>query len=433
MINKLLVIFFLFFFTNCSFHKNSKFWTDEKKIDEEQLNIENILKKNKSIEKEINPDLILEFSTNYQNNDTEERLLNNEGGKNFIGSLQNKSSFKFSKIKDFYRFNPELTFQNNNVIFFDNKGTILNFNSSSNLLWKKNYYSKLEKKQNPILHFGNNKNTLVVVDNLANIYALNLDSGELLWKKKNRAPLNTEVKILKDKLYVVDFDNTIRCYSLLNGNELWNYKTENPLIKSQKKLSIIVYGNRIIFNNSIGDISSLDSSSGDFIWQIPTQSNMVYENSFSLKTSKLVSDKKNIYFSNNKNEFYSIDLKTGNLNWKSEVNSSLRPIIIDDLIFTVSDEGYFVILEKNTGKILKAKNLYSNFKKKKTINLIPTGFALGKEDLFVTTNKGHLIIADIKSGELKNILKIDRDQISRPYIKDNFIYVARDNAIIRLN
>ena len=121
------------------------------------------------------------------------------------------------------------------------------------------------------------------------------------------------------------------------------------------------------------------------------------------------------------------------MNWKSEVNSSLRPIIIDDLIFTVSDEGYFVILEKNTGKILKAKNLYSNFKKKKTINLIPTGFALGKEDLFVTTNNGHLIIADIKSGKLKNILKIDRDQISRPYIKDNFIYVARDNAIIRLN
>ena len=53
-------------------------------------------------------------------------------------------------------------------------------------------------------------------------------------EEKNRAPLNTEVKILKDKLYVVDFDNTIRCYSLLNGNELWNYKTENPLIKSQK-------------------------------------------------------------------------------------------------------------------------------------------------------------------------------------------------------
>ena len=69
-----------------------------KKIDEEQLNIENILKKNKSIEKEINPDLILEFSTNYQNNDTEERLLNNEGGKillevskiNHLLNFQNK-------------------------------------------------------------------------------------------------------------------------------------------------------------------------------------------------------------------------------------------------------------------------------------------------------------------------------------------------------
>jgi outer membrane protein assembly factor BamB len=41
-----------------------------------------------------------------------------------------------------------------------------------------------------------------------------------------------------------------------------------------------------------------------------------------LKSSQLVSDDKSIYFSNNKNEFYSIDIKTGVTNWINEINSN---------------------------------------------------------------------------------------------------------------
>ena len=47
---------------------------------------------------------------------------------------------------------------------------------------------------------------------------------------------------------VVDFSNTLRCFSLKDGSELWNVKTENVLIRSQKKLSIILkYQNRYLY------------------------------------------------------------------------------------------------------------------------------------------------------------------------------------------
>ena len=52
---------------------------------------------------------------------------------------------------------------------------------------------------------------------------------------------------------------------------------------------------------------------------------------------------KSIFFSNNKNEFYSIDIKTGVTNWINEINSNLTPIIIGNLIFTVSNEGYLYV------------------------------------------------------------------------------------------
>ena len=46
---------------------------------------------------------------------------------------------------------------------------------------------------------------------------------------------------------------------------------------------MIVSDNRIIFINTLGDVSAIDISSGNLLWQTPTQSSAIYENSFSLK------------------------------------------------------------------------------------------------------------------------------------------------------
>ena len=41
---------------------------------------------------------------------------------------------------------------------------------------------------------------------------------------------------------IVDLNNTIRCFSINDGKEIWNFETENPFIKSRKKLSLIKKG-----------------------------------------------------------------------------------------------------------------------------------------------------------------------------------------------
>ena len=69
---------------------------------------------------------------------------------------------------------------------------------------------------------------------------VDLLNGDLVWSKNNLAPFNSQIKIYKDKFFIVDFSNTLRCFSLKNGNELWNIQTENSLIRSKKKLSIVI-------------------------------------------------------------------------------------------------------------------------------------------------------------------------------------------------
>ena len=433
--NKVIIFLICIFFTaSCSFNKNSKFWTASQNIPEENdPNYQEIFVEDEALNKELNANVPINLGNIFNNDPKIRDYFNNDGRLNFDGVLKKSSRYKFSKIKNFYQFEPKISFNNKNLIFFDNKGSILKFDDKSKLIWKKNYYSKSEKKLKPILQFANNGKTLVVADNIAKYFALDINTGELLWSKNNLAPFNSQIKIFKDKFFIIDFSNTLRCFSLRNGEELWNIRTENSLIRSQKKLSMVIVNDLIYFKNSIGDISAVDINEGELLWQLPTQSSLIYEAAFSLETSDLITDGNTLFFSNNKNQFFSIDLGTGSFNWENQVNSSLRPSLVGNYIFTVSLEGYLIVIEKNSGNIIRVTDVFNNFKKKKRDKIKPVGFIIGTNNIYLSTDHGRLMVIDIKSGRTKSILKIDNDKISRPHVIDKDLYVVKENAIIRLN
>ncbi len=433
--NRAVVLFLIFLLiANCSLDNKSGIWTESKKIEvEKELIITELFKKEESLSKEFNSNVKIQLKSYLSNNSFLNNLSNNNGRVNYNGNLKSLSKFKYSTIDNFDELEPEIVFEGNNIIFFDNKGSILKFDQFSKLIWKKNYYKKTEKKQKPILSFANNQKTLVIVDNIAKYYAINIKTGELLWSKRNSAPFNSQIKIYKDKFFVTDFDNVLKCFSIKDGKELWNVKTETTFIKSQKKLSLVILRGKVYFNNSIGDISAVDVNSGNLIWQTPTQSSSIYESAFLLKTSDLVANDESILLSNNKNEFFSINANTGVLNWKQKINSNLRPTIVDNLVFTVTMEGFLVVVENSTGNIIRVTNVFDRFKKKKKSKIKPVGFIVGASNIYLTTDNGRLIIIDILSGKSSLILKIDNEKISRPFILNKNLFIVKDNAIIKLD
>ena len=101
-----------------------------------------------------------------------------------------------------------------------------------------------------------NQKYLIIADTIAKLYVIDINTGELLWAKKNSAPFNSQIKIFDDKFFVVDFENILKGYFIANGEEVLSIKTENSLIRSQKKLSMVIVDQNIYFNNSLGDINS---------------------------------------------------------------------------------------------------------------------------------------------------------------------------------
>ena len=433
--NKVLPLFlFLFLITSCSLDQKSGLWTKPDKIENDKdFVIVELFKEEKKLDNELNSNVRIQLKSQLSKNNFSNDLSNNNGRVNYDGNLKTISKYKFSKIDNFNKFEPEIVFDQNNLFFFDNKGSILKFDKFSKLIWKKNYYEKSEKKLKPALNIASHKNYLIVTDNLAKYYVIDIESGNLLWMKRNIAPFNSQIKVYKDNFFVTDFQNILRCYSIKDGEEVWNIKTDSSFIKSQKKLSLIISDEKVYFNNSIGDISAVDINRGKLVWQTPTQDSSIYESSFQLKTSDLVLANKSILFSNNINEFYSLDAKTGVLIWQQKINSTVRPAVIGNFVFTVTEEGFLVIIESETGNIIRITNVFDRIKEKKRSNINPIGFVVGSKNIYLTTSNGRLIAIDISTGKPILMIKVDNKNISRPFILDKKLFIIKDNAIIKLD
>ena len=428
----IILIIALIFLNQCSLNENSRIWKDKENKLEAQKNIKKVFLEDKKITTEFNQELKLDLSIIKFNNKITDNE-NNYGSQNYEGLIDKIGNYKFSKFEDINQLNFKPIFLDDGLIFFDKKGSIIRYNDKTKVLWKQNHYSKSEKKLRPKLDFIQDGENLLITDSIAKYYSVNINSGELNWSKNNIYPFNSDIKKHKNKIFVIDYKNTLRCYNISDGNECWNLKTEDSFTISNSKFSLIVINDKVIFSNSIGDITAVDIETGVIIWQLPTQSSSIINETYNFKISKLVSDGNSIIFSNNKNEFHSIDVKTGTINWINEINSNITPIITENLIFTVSNEGYLIVIEKNNGNIIRVTDLFKYYKLKERKNIKPVGFVIGNTNLYLTNTDGKMIVVDLSLGDIKKIEKISGDFISRPFIFNQNLFVIRNGSIIQYN
>jgi outer membrane protein assembly factor BamB len=432
-VNKVLLsVLILLILNNCSTSKKAGFWDKDNKDQQKIEDAKTILTAQIRLEEEFNSNLYVKIS----NGKPSQNSLNNKndiGELAYEGVLEKIGKYNFSKFNDFDFTSPSPLFYNKNLVFYDNKGEITLYDENQKTLWKNNFYNKSEKKIRPRLNFALKNNILIVADDVAKYYAINIDTGELLWTKINIVPFNSNIKIKDDIFYVVDYKNILRSISIKDGSEIWNLKTEESLTKSNTKISIALDEKNIYFNNSIGDITAVDIKLGQLVWQLPTQNNNISQNAFQLSNSELVINENTIFFSNNKNEFYSIDTATGLINWKNEISSDLKPVVIGKLVITISEKGYLYIVDKKSGNIIRINDLFKDYKHKKRKQIKPTGFFIASNKIYVTNSDGKLIIVNSNEGNILNIVKISGGKILQPFINENNLFLISNGSIIKFN
>ena len=125
-----------------------------------------------------------------------------------------------------------------------------------------------------------------------------------------------------------------------------------------------------------------------------------------------------------------MNIDSGILNWILNINSNLRPILIDNFLFTISQEGYLIVIDRIKGEIIRSNYIFEKFNRKQKKKLFAQGFLIASNKVYITTNLGYLIICSANTGKVEKLSKLSKTQLSEPIISNNNLYILTSKSVI---
>jgi len=441
-INYLTFILIIFFLNHCSFDKKSGIWKGYEKELERISQLEEkhgkitkslIYSSKDEFQKEILPSRDARLSVPYSNNSWEMPGFNyqNSLGNLYLKGIQDrflKKRVGKNKFNLPQKNQSPLLFKNN-LIFSDDKGSIFKINKKGQQFWKINIYKKIYKKLYKNLTYSIYNDNLYVADNIGFIYSIDIKTGQLIWKQNFAIPFKSKIKIFEDKIFIIDQDNRILCLDTKEGKKIWDIPTIQTFIKSNNLLGLAISKNGdLVFVNSIGDVLKVSSKNGRIYWTMNSLVSLSTYVSDFFQSSDIVINKNDIIFSSATSTL-SINLYSGYVNWIVKIKSTNTPIIDNENIFLITDNGYFVNLNRENGKIVWSTNILKFLKKKDQLTTV-SGFIMGSDKIFATTTNGYLIVSSAVNGKVEYKRKIADSIYSSPIIGNGELFILTANSKI---
>ena len=437
----LIIILIIYLFTGCSFDSKTGIWSGDEKekqklaeLEKEQnqkINVEKAYSSENIYLREITAVKKVILNRPTKNLDWKMSGLNlqNFMGNSYLSSTSNnflkkkigKNKFSNSKVMA----SPIVI--NNNILLTDDTGTIFYISRSGELHWKKNIYKKINKKISKNLSLSVYKNKIYIADNIGFIYSIDLNTSKLIWIKNHGIPIKSKIKVFDNKIFVINQDNRIICFETEKGSKIWDVRSVSSFIKSQGYLALaITKKGDLLTINSSGDLTKFEINYGRIYWSLNVTSSLFAHDKDFFESSDVVLDDDKIIFSTI-SSIFSYDLTNGYLNWKVDLNSTNTPIIVKDNIFLVSNNGYFINLNRSSGEIVWSTNILKILKRKKQKTEV-TGFILGSGKVYATTLNGYLIVCSASSGKVESFKKIGNSIVADPIISDGSLYILTENS-----
>ena len=446
MIKKIRFSFLLYVLTlllGCSFDNKTGIWSGGEKekrriaeLEERQrktISIEKIFITPNALDEEISNGTTISLTKSLKNLSWHMPGLNLQNflGNIYLPSINNnflekrigKKKYSFSKI----RLSP-LIFKDN-IYLADDTGSIYRITQNGKIVWKSNIYKKIYKKIHKNISFTIYKNRIYVADNIGFIYSLSVETGKVAWIKNHAIPFKSKIKVSDGKIYLINQDNRLVCLDINKGTLIWDNRSIKSFIKTQNFLSLAISNEGdLISLDSSGNLLKVNAKNGRFNWSLTTEKTGLVQGSNFFASSNIVLVDKDIFFST-PTSIFSYNLDNGYINWSKNIPSKNTPIVDGNYVFTISDNGYFVNLDRKKGEIIWSTNILKILKKKKQNTQI-VGYVLGSGKIYALSSNGYLIVSSALSGKVEYSKKIAKSISSPPVISDGSLYILTEDSKI---
>lgn len=219
---------------------------------------------------------------------------------------------------------------------------------------------------------------LVVGVNSGRVYAMNSETGALLWARRQRGAIASSAAIAGDRVFVTSMDGALTAYTRAHGTPLWQFSTDgspvetSPLVvdglvyigawngsvyavdaqtgaevwrsvgAGQVKGSAALAGDLVVVGDYAGHVRALDARSGAARW--------TYRGGRRFYGGPAVSGR-TVVVGDVGGSVVALDARTGTRRWRHRTGAYVysSPAIADGRVFIGSYSGIFEALDLRTG------------------------------------------------------------------------------------
>ncbi len=169
-----------------------------------------------------------------------------------------------------------------------------------------------------------------------NLYALEAESGEFLWKYAAKGAVVSKPALVESFVYFGSEDGSLYVLSSINGRLLWTYRTDRPV-----RSSPCCSGQNLFFGSDDGRLHAINVKTGRKLW--------AFEVGSAVRSSP-VAEGNLIYFGSEKGDFFCLDV-LGSQKWHFHAKRAVTstPLVIDGQVYFGSMDSTLYAFDARMG------------------------------------------------------------------------------------
>lgn len=263
------------------------------------------------------------------------------------------------------------------------------------------------------------------------VFALNPQTGEIMWKFFDKSPIRISPTVGGGKVYVQNIENVLIALNQSDGTEAWRYIAQNEdtvLVGGaspayDEARDIIIAG----FNN--GELRAIKASTGSPLWMDYIvgnyRSNMLSDIN-TIRANPVIGDDV-VYVAGN-NLVVALDLRSGQRIWEREFGSNNQPWLAGKVLYVLTDISHLLAIDTESGKIIWDTKVPAGEKVADAVGVIYAGPVLVNNRILVTTSNGYAFYISPYTGEIMGFLKVDSGASIAPIVANGQVIITTTDA-----
>lgn len=186
------------------------------------------------------------------------------------------------------------------------------------------------------------------------IYAIDAESGKIIWEYKTANSIKNNIVIEKDKLLAQDAQGNVYCVNAKNGNEIWIDKAD--LGNSIATSSGIAVSDGVLYAGCAAGVTAYDIETGEKLWEN-------IRNHGEASPAEFVVAGDMLLVSSHWDALVALDKKTGKQIWENKDGDlrfrSSTPALVDENTLIAADSNAIMIIDAESGEITD-KDVYED-------------------------------------------------------------------------